>query len=107
YNNQSIAEILSAEMYNYANETNWDFDIASGSVIGHNARIFVHSQAGGANEAGSINVATAKTYWITQLWDGSNGVCKVEVYDPVTWTKIGNTSQLVLSNLPCEHLQFG
>src|SRR5258706_52775 len=45
YSNQSIAEILSAEMYNYANETNWEFDIASGSVNSHNARIFVHSQA--------------------------------------------------------------
>jgi hypothetical protein len=108
YTHQSIAEILSAEMYNYANENNWEFDIASGAVNDHGGcNVFVHSQAGGPSEAGAIAIRIAKTYWITQLWDGLNGVCKVEVYDPVTWAKIGNTSQLVLSNLPCEYVQLG
>ncbi len=107
YNNNYIANILSTDMYNYANPTAWEFDVMGGSIVNYNATINVHSQAGGPGQAGTIGIAKTKTYWITQLWDGSNGVCKVEVYDPVTWAKIGNTSQLVLSNLPCENVQFG
>ena len=108
YSGQDIADyILSTDMYNYATESDWEFDILAGSVINYNASVFVHSQAGGPSGTDTIGIDYAKTYWITQLWDGSNGVCKVEVYDPVTWAQIGNTSQLVLSNLPCEYFQFG
>jgi len=108
YNGQDIGDyILSTGLYNYASENDWEFDIMGGSVIDYNASIFVHSQAGGPQNAGTIGLDYAKTYWITQLWDGSNGVCKVEAYDPVTWAKIGSTSQLVLSNLPCEFFQVG
>jgi hypothetical protein len=105
YKNQTIAEILSTTLYNYANENDWEFDIAGGRIVNENATVNVHSQA--TNSPSLIPIATTKTYWITQLWDGSNGVCKVEVYDPFTWAKIGITSQLVLSNLPCQHFQFG
>ena len=107
YNNQYIGNILSTDLYNYDNPYAWEFDIMGGSVINYNAAVFVHSQAGGPNEAGTIGIAKTKTYWITQLWDGLNGVCKVEVYNPATWTKVGGTSQLVLSNLVCEKFQFG
>lgn len=107
WNNNSIANILSTEMYNYANPDAWEFDIMGGSIVNNNASVFVHSQAGGPVQAGTIGIAQTKTYWITQLWDGLNGVCKVEVYDPVTWTKISGTSQLVLSNMPCANVQFG
>jgi hypothetical protein len=106
-NTSNIANILSTDMYNYANPNAWEFDIMGGSIANHLATVNVHSQAGGPGQAGTISIGTAKTYWITQLWDGSNGVCKVEAYDPVTWAKIGSTSQLVLSNLPCQSVQFG
>jgi hypothetical protein len=107
YINQTIGEILSTSLYNYSNESNWEFDIAAGYVINANAIISAHSQAGWYQQAGSIPIAKTKSYWVTQLWDGLNGVSKVEVYDPLTWAKIGITSQLVLSNLPCQHFQFG
>jgi hypothetical protein len=108
YTGQDIEDyILSTGLINYANENDWEYDIMGGAVADYDAYVFVHSQAGGPPNTTTIGMAVTKSYWITQLWDGLNGVCKVEVYDPVTWAKVGNTSQLVLSNLPCEFFQFG
>jgi hypothetical protein len=107
YDNDYISNILSTDMYNYSNPNAWDFDIMGGSIVNYDAEVNVHSQAGGTGEVESVSIDKTKTYWITQLWDGSNGVCKVVVYDPLTWTQVGGTSQLVLSNLPCEQVQFG
>ena len=108
YKGEQIGDyVLSTCLNNYANESDWEYDIMAGSAINYAGTVFVHSHAGGPQNTSTIGIAITKTYWITQLWDGSNGVCKVEVYDPVTWAKIGSTSQLALSNLPCEFFQFG
>lgn len=108
YSGQNISDyIVSTALLNYANENNWDYDILAGSAINYHGSVFVHSQAGGPQNTTTIGLALTKSYWITQLWDGSNGVCKIEVYDPLTWAKVGTTSQLVLSNLPCQFFQFG
>src|SRR5579872_1982557 len=108
YSGQDIGDyILSTALFNYANESDWEYDVMAGAVENYDAYVFVHSTAGGPQNTALIGLTVAKTYWITQLWDGLSGVCRVEVYDPVTWAKIGNTSQLVLSNLPCEYFQFG
>ncbi|MFO1478045.1 MAG: hypothetical protein U1F98_15520 [Verrucomicrobiota bacterium] len=107
YRGQSIGNILSTDLLNFADSNAWEFDIQGGSIINSNALVFVHSQAGGPAQAGTIPVTRTKTYWITQLWDGLNGVCKVEVYDPVTWSKLSGTTQLTLSNQPCWTFQFG
>jgi hypothetical protein len=108
YKGQNLGDYpLPTGLYYYANERDWEFDILAGWANNYNALVFVHSSAGGPQHTSTIGIAVTKTYWVTQLWDGSNGVCKVEVYDPLTWAKVGNTSQLVLSNLPCQFFQFG
>ncbi len=107
YNNDYIGDILSTDMYNYTNSGSWDFDVMGGSIMNYVAEVNVHSQAGGTGSVVQDNIAFSKTYWISQLWDGLNGVCKVAVYDPLTWTQVGSTSQLTLSNMPCLCVQFG
>jgi len=78
-----------------------------GSIENDHAKVFVHTQNGGPDEAGTISIDQTKTYWITQLWDGENGEAKVEVYDPATWAKVVNTSTLSLSNRYCQTFAFG
>jgi len=109
WNNDSIPNILSTFMYDTSTYPSggWEYDIMGGSIENDHAKVFVHTQNGGPDEAGTISIDQTKTYWITQLWDGENGEAKVEVYDPATWAKVVNTSTLSLSNRYCQTFAFG
>lgn len=53
--------------------------------------------AGGAGLGIAVPVVQNKTYWITCLWDKSNLLATLKIYDPETWLLVGTSSNVILS----------
>jgi PKD repeat protein len=99
--------MLDTNMLGSAGAIQGEFDIMGGGIWNQQAHVNVHSQAGGGYDTTQINIDKEKVYWVTQLWDGQNGICQVQVYDPSTWTQIGGTSTLALESNMCARICFG
>lgn len=65
--------------------------------------IQVHTSAG---LGPIIPVANNTWYWITVLWDRTNTLATLKIYNAATWGLLG-TSTLFLENTQCERFQFG
>lgn len=55
-----------------------------------------------------INIATSGMYWITMLYDNTNNLAKLRVYDPATWAQLGvesTTSPVMSTN--CNRFSIG
>lgn len=61
---------------------------------------------GGAGLGVPVPVAQNKTYWITCLWDKTNLVASLKVYDPDTWLPVGTSTNVTL-NRDAENICIG
>lgn len=61
---------------------------------------------GGAGLGVPVPVAQNKTYWITGLWDKTNLVATLKIYDPNTWLLVGTSTNVTL-NRDAENICIG
>jgi hypothetical protein len=63
----------------------------------------------GTVSSNNIKVVAGKTYWVNLNYDGATNECNVAVFDPDTWTQVGNTVSCLagFSTISCRKIRFG